>query len=105
MKVLKFGGTSVGTVASIRSVLNIVKSAHDNHEKPLVVLSAMSGVTNLLLKMAESAAIRRPFDVDLQFLEDKHFLVVRELIAIKYQNPVFTKLKLMIKFMKYKLKA
>ena len=96
MKVLKFGGTSVGTVASIRSVMNIVKSSYDNGEKPLVVLSAMSGVTNLLLKMADSAASRRSFVEDLQYLEDKHFLVVRELIAIKYQNPVFTKLKLML---------
>ncbi|WP_437922350.1 bifunctional aspartate kinase/homoserine dehydrogenase I [Sphingobacterium sp. LRF_L2] len=96
MKVLKFGGTSVGTVESISAVLDIVKKSHDAGEKPLVVLSAMSGVTNLLTKMAENAAERVPFDDDLKFLEERHFDVVKKLIAVKFQNPVFTKLKLML---------
>ncbi len=96
MKVLKFGGTSVGTIESIKAVLDIVKTSYDNQEKPLVVLSAMSGVTNLLTKMAEDAAERIPFDADLKLLEEKHFDVVKTLIAVKYQNPVFTKLKLML---------
>ncbi|MBD1429090.1 MULTISPECIES: bifunctional aspartate kinase/homoserine dehydrogenase I [Sphingobacterium] len=96
MKVLKFGGTSVGTVESIKSVLEIVKSSYEKGEKPLVVLSAMSGVTNLLTKMAENAADRKSFTEDIKLLEEKHFEVVKQLIAIKYQNPVFTKLKLML---------
>ena len=96
MKVLKFGGTSVGSVASIRAVLNIVKDSYDKGEQPLVVLSAMSGVTNLLTQMAENAAERKAFDDDVKSLEEKHFYVVKELIAVKYQNPVFTKLKLML---------
>ena len=96
MKVLKFGGTSVGSKESIKLVLDIVKSSYDKGEQPLVVLSAMSGVTNLLTKMAENAAERLPFHEDIQFLEEKHFSVVKELIAVKYQNPVFTKLKLML---------
>ncbi|MCI0922201.1 bifunctional aspartate kinase/homoserine dehydrogenase I [Sphingobacterium rhinopitheci] len=96
MKVLKFGGTSVGSKESIRAVLDIVKKSHDNGEKPLVVLSAMAGVTNLLSKMADNAAERLSFDADIQYLEEKHFAVVKELIAVKYQNPVLTKLKLML---------
>ncbi len=96
MKVLKFGGTSVGTVESINAVLAIVKKSFDAGEKPLVVLSAMSGVTNLLTTMAENAAARVPFENDLKFLEERHFEVVKKLIAVKYQNPVFTKLKLML---------
>lgn len=96
MKVLKFGGTSVGTVDSIKSVLEIVKSSYDRGEKPLVVLSAMSGVTNLLTQMAENAAQRKSFEENIKLLEEKHFEVVKQLIAIKYQNPVYTKLKLML---------
>lgn len=96
MKVLKFGGTSVGNVDSVKAVLNIVKHAYDKGEKPLVVLSAMAGVTNLLTKMAENAAERIPFDEDLKIVEERHFEVVKKLIAVKYQNPVFTKLKLML---------
>ncbi|MDR2283925.1 MAG: bifunctional aspartate kinase/homoserine dehydrogenase I [Sphingobacterium sp.] len=96
MKVLKFGGTSVGTKESIQEVLAIVKDSFDKGEKPLVVLSAMSGVTNLLTQMAEHAAEGKPFDENLKVLEEKHFDVVKSLIAVKFQNPVFTKLKLML---------
>ncbi len=96
MKVLKFGGTSVGSKEGIRAVLDIVKEAYDKGERPLVVLSAMSGVTNLLTSMAENAAERKSFQEDVLFLEETHFAIVKELIAIKYQNPVFTKLKLML---------
>jgi len=96
MKILKFGGTSVGSASSITAVLEIVKKAYEAGEKPLVVLSAMSGVTNLLTKMAEDAAEGKSFQEDLKLVEEKHFAVVKQLIAVKYQNPVFTKLKLFI---------
>lgn len=94
MKVLKFGGTSVGTVESLKAVLSIVKKSYEAKEKPLVVLSAMSGVTNLLTQLAEDASEGKAFSEGLKLLEDKHFTVVKELLAVKYQNPVFTKLKL-----------
>ena len=96
MKVLKFGGTSVGTVESVKAVLDIVKTSYEQGEKPLVVLSAMSGVTNLLTSMAERAAEHLPFEEDLKHLEERHFDVVKKLIAVKFQNPVFTRLKLML---------
>lgn len=96
MKVLKFGGSSIGSKDSIVTVLDIVKASYYNGDQPLVVLSAMSGVTNLLSSMAEKAATRLPFDEEIQMLEEKHFFVVKSLIAVKYQNPVLTKLKLML---------
>lgn len=49
MRVLKFGGTSVGTVASLRSVLSIVKKASES-DRLIVVVSAFGGVTDQLLK-------------------------------------------------------
>ena len=45
--VMKFGGTSVGDVAKIKNVANIVKQ-HYKKNKIIVVLSAMAGVTNQL---------------------------------------------------------
>jgi len=48
MKVLKFGGTSVGSVENIKRVTEIIL----NGEKKIVVLSAMSGTTNTLVKIA-----------------------------------------------------
>lgn len=94
MKVLKFGGTSVGNAKSIQSVLAIIKESHERGEKPLVVLSAMSGVTNLLTEMAEKAASAQDYSEALDYLQSKHFQVVKVLLPVKKQNPVLTRLKL-----------
>jgi aspartate kinase len=51
--VVKFGGTSVGDAAAIERAAAIVRTRLDRH--PLVVVSAMAGVTNALLALAEQA--------------------------------------------------
>ncbi|GAB2972926.1 bifunctional aspartate kinase/homoserine dehydrogenase I [Mucilaginibacter puniceus] len=94
MKVLKFGGTSVGSVQSIQTLLNILKNEAAGTDKPVVVLSAMSGVTNLLIAMAEDAAKGNDFTAPLAELEKRHFDVVKSLLDIQNQNPAFTKLKI-----------
>ena len=96
MKILKFGGSSVASADSIRLVLQIVKSSYQRGEKPLVVLSAMAGVTNALGDMASDAAEGRSFSDQLRTLQEGHFAVVKQLIAVKFQNPVLTKLKLLL---------
>lgn len=53
MKVLKFGGTSVGSVAGLRNVKDIVEGCD---EKVIVVVSALGGVTDKLIATAKSAA-------------------------------------------------
>ena len=47
-KVLKFGGTSVGTVDRIQHVAKIIKE-YDEGNKIVVVVSAMAGQTNNLI--------------------------------------------------------
>lgn len=94
MRILKFGGTSVGSAESIRSVLGIVKESHECGENPVVVLSAMGGVTNLLTQLAVEAADGKNFTEGLKEIEARHFSVVKQLLAVKYQNPVFTRLKI-----------
>ena len=51
--VLKFGGTSVGTVERIKKVANIITSYKKKRYKVIVVSSAMSGVTNDLIKKSK----------------------------------------------------
>lgn len=94
MKVLKFGGTSVGSAASIQTLLNILKGEVKNEVKPVVVLSAMGGVTNLLASMAEDAANGKEFTAQLAELERRHFEVVKTLLDVQNQNPAFTRLKI-----------
>ena len=59
--VLKFGGTSVGTVEKIKNVANIIISYIKKKYKVIVVSSAMSGVTNDLIRKSEK--ISNDFDV------------------------------------------
>jgi len=59
--VLKFGGTSVGTIEKIKNVANIIKKRQSEGNEIIVVVSAMSGVTNELVK--KSNLISKNFDV------------------------------------------
>ena len=57
---LKFGGTSVGTIEKIKKVANIIKKRHDEGNDIIVIVSAMSGVTDDLVK--KSNFISKNFD-------------------------------------------
>ena len=59
-KVLKFGGTSVGSIKRIVHAAKIVKKEHDKGNKIIVVVSAMSGTTNNLI--AHSQSISKKFN-------------------------------------------
>ena len=52
-KVLKFGGTSVGTSERIQHVAKIVKKERSSGNKIVVVVSAMAGKTNELIKLSK----------------------------------------------------
>ena len=53
-KVLKFGGTSVGSIDRIVHAAKIVKKEYDSGNKVIVVVSAMAGTTNNLIAHSES---------------------------------------------------
>ena len=55
-KVLKFGGTSVGTIERIQHVANIIKNEHVKGNQIIAVVSAMAGKTNELLKFSKDIA-------------------------------------------------
>ncbi len=52
-KVLKFGGTSVGTTERIMHVANIIKKEQSTGNKVIAIVSAMSGNTNELIKLSK----------------------------------------------------
>ena len=55
--VLKFGGTSVGSLERIKKVANIINSYRKNNLKVIVVSSAMSGITNDLIDKAKILSV------------------------------------------------
>ena len=59
-KVLKFGGTSVGSIKRILHAAKIIKKEHDNGNKLIVVVSAMAGTTNNLIE--HSKGISKKFN-------------------------------------------
>ena len=83
--VMKFGGTSVGSAEAVKNAVQIIQDAKMDWERVLVVTSAMSGVTNLLLDCAASASQGAADSIpDAEStLRDKHFSVADALIKDK----------------------
>lgn len=103
MKVMKFGGTSVGSAERIRNVASLVGNAGKN----LVVLSAMSGTTNSLLEIAGYLYNRNPEGAmdTINRLRSKYLREIQALYsseeyknkALEYVNEVFRFLEGMTK--------
>ena len=83
--VMKFGGTSVGTIERIKAVAEKVKSQVENGDQVAVVVSAMSGTTNQLVEWTREAGVMhdaREYDVVVSSGEQ----VTVGLLAIALQN-------------------
>ena len=81
--VMKFGGTSVGSPAAIAQAAEIVRSTLPKWPRCAVVLSAMSGVTNLLLDSAVKAVqgdLSALYQTEAQ-LRQMHFAVADQLLG------------------------
>tara|TARA_Y100000385_G_scaffold283542_1_gene339841 strand:- start:826 stop:3276 length:2451 start_codon:yes stop_codon:yes gene_type:complete len=81
MKVLKFGGTSVGSSENINKVIQIVSHASEN-ESVVVVVSAVGGITDKLMN-ASSKAISKDLDYKSDFnkLKKQHIDVLEGLLS------------------------
>jgi len=79
MKVLKFGGTSVGSVENIKRIKKIIS----NEGRKIIVLSAMSGTTNALVEISEKIKEQNIFEAtqDIEKLYAKYVQVLDELIV------------------------
>lgn len=88
--IMKFGGTSVGSAEAIRSTAEIVRAAQAAWPRMVVVASAMSGVTDALLKGAHTAADgdAGTFRSIAQDLRAKHFTALTDLVKQPEQSSV-----------------
>ena len=80
--VIKFGGTSVGTSTAMAQAIEVVKNVRASWQQTVVVTSALSGVTNVLLESAHHAAAgdSRTYSNALQFLRHSHGAIADALI-------------------------
>ncbi len=89
MKILKFGGTSVANANNIKLVLSIVENTAATSTKLVVVVSAFSGVTDLLILAASKAASKDiTFKDVVSQIEEKHREAIEELIITSQQKPL-----------------
>lgn len=93
MQVLKFGGSSVGSAEAIDKVIAIVIES-SKKEPTIVVVSAMSGVTDQLLMLAQSASQgNEAYKTIIQNIEQKHLDAVRALLPIQQQSGTLSMVK------------
>ena len=92
MNVLKFGGSSVSGAKNIKLFHNII--AENAYKKQYIIVSALGGVTDLLLNTAAAAAAQDPkYKDSLQELENRHVLAIKELMPASEQSSVLSVVK------------
>ena len=90
MITLKFGGTSVANAQNIKLVIDIVQKK-SKEDKLAVVVSAFSGVTDLLLDASKKAAQKdKSYREIIHIIEKKHKDAIDELIPLSEQNELLS---------------
>jgi aspartokinase/homoserine dehydrogenase 1 len=93
MQVLKFGGTSVANAENIRKVVSIVTAAKQK-DKTIVIVSALGGVTDLLLSASSLAAEGdESYKEKLAVVEQRHLETVKQLIPVAHQSQLLSLVK------------
>ncbi|KVV16106.1 bifunctional aspartate kinase/homoserine dehydrogenase I [Flavobacterium sp. TAB 87] len=96
MKVLKFGGSSVANAQNIKLVLDIINHKSEK-EKLVVVVSALSKVTDMLqLAAAKAAANDESFKEIIAEIEKKHLDTLKEFIPVSEQSSLLSHIKRII---------
>ena len=86
MQVLKFGGSSVADAANMSKVTDIVINAVDR-DRTILVVSAIQGCTDTLIRIGNLAAERDEHYKDLiNELQVKHHHIIRELLPMEKQE-------------------
>ncbi|MCE2612528.1 bifunctional aspartate kinase/homoserine dehydrogenase I [Flavobacteriaceae bacterium D16] len=92
MLVLKFGGTSVANAENITKVKEII--AQTVKDKCVVVVSALGGVTDLLLEALDLAASKdASYQDKLAVIEERHINTVKALLPVTHQSACLSKIK------------
>ncbi|MFL9843498.1 bifunctional aspartate kinase/homoserine dehydrogenase I [Flavobacterium rhizosphaerae] len=93
MNVIKFGGTSVANAQNISSCISIIKQKSEK-ESVIVIVSALGGVTDLLLTAAINASEKtETYKEIMQEVETRHLETVKELIPVAGQSSVLSHVK------------
>ncbi|MCO6496154.1 MAG: bifunctional aspartate kinase/homoserine dehydrogenase I [Chitinophagaceae bacterium] len=94
MRVLKFGGSSVANTNNLERVFNIVKDTAQSEDKVIIVLSALSKVTDSLIEAAETARAQdTKYSEILNNIFDRHLQIITDTIDVQHQSGILTRIK------------
>lgn len=94
MKVLKFGGTSVGTVESLHNVKTIVEQCD---EPVIVVVSALGGLTDKLIATAQTAATGgNNYMASLNEIIERHRNVIEGIVPEQWRPEITEKVEILL---------
>jgi bifunctional aspartokinase / homoserine dehydrogenase 1 len=97
MKVLKFGGSSVGSPDRIKKIAQIIKEKKSESDTLIVVFSAFGGITDQLIHMGKQAASGdMDYKTGFNQLESRHLEAARELLTLQRQTDVLTQIKIQL---------
>jgi aspartokinase/homoserine dehydrogenase 1 len=93
MQVLKFGGSSVANGENINKVIELVRQALTK-DRTVLVVSALGGVTDMLIRAAETAAAGdETYKEKLQEIERRHLETVKALLPLTRQSAALSAVK------------
>ncbi|MEO6404808.1 MAG: bifunctional aspartate kinase/homoserine dehydrogenase I [Ferruginibacter sp.] len=93
MQVLKFGGSSVENAENINKVVGIILKAAAK-DTSIIVVSALGGITDALLKTATAAAAgNEDYLETLTEIEKRHINVIKEIIPVTHQSSLLSLVK------------
>jgi aspartate kinase len=93
--VMKFGGTSVGDGKKLNHVAELVKSYHDRGDQIVVVTSALGGVTDAILKIADEASREGKVSLVKEFIADltkQHHTAVHDAVGNDFAEEIIAEL-------------
>lgn len=90
MKVLKFGGTSVGTVESLNNVKKIVEEIPG---QAIIVVSALGGLTDKLIATAKMASDSNPdWKQEMETIRQRHYNIIENVVPDHLKDQVKEKI-------------
>jgi aspartate kinase len=99
MRVLKFGGTSIGNPSQIKRALSIPNLSNDN----IIVLSAFSGITSLLSEFIKQSNVKNWIICEqvIKIIEDNHYSITNDLLSsLEFKKIAYKRIKQSIKLLK-----
>ncbi len=105
MKVLKFGGTSVANAENISKIIDILK-VESSKEKIAVVVSALGGVTDMLIQAGELATLKDKQYIDVyKQIKTRHFDTINGLLNASEKDDLTKTIEILLEELKQILKG